>query len=132
MSETKQKVNSFDVLKEMGERSLDLRLAPIGNICDLSVKGKNGYVTFGVEVRSAMDLINGKKFAGGFMMADVDQFSQVEKELSCAPSLLEQVSRYREVLSMYFDLRDKAESPEHWDYLLQENNWEQKAREALK
>ena len=79
------KVNNFDVLKIMGERNMDVRLAPLGNITNLKKVKAGTQVTIGVEgdVVAALGLED--KFVGGLILADKAQFDAVRAELLSTP-----------------------------------------------
>jgi hypothetical protein len=74
-------VNSFDVLKRMSERSLDVRLAPLGNITNLKKVKAGTQVTIGVagDLVAALGLEN--KFVGGLILADKEQFDKLKAEM---------------------------------------------------
>lgn len=75
-------INNFDVLKIMGERNMDLRLAPLSNIINLKKVLAGTHVTIGVEgdVVSALGLES--RFVGALILADKKQFDLVKAELS--------------------------------------------------
>lgn len=77
----KEKVNSFDVLKEMSVREMDIRLATLKNIIGVRIVGKGGQVTIAVNLQTAHDLLTKKHFAGGLILADEVQFNEVTREL---------------------------------------------------
>lgn len=75
-------VNNFDVLKLMGERNMDVRLAPLDNILNLKKVRAGTQVTIGVEgdVVAALGLEG--KFVGGLILADKQQFDAIKAELA--------------------------------------------------
>ena len=76
------KANSFDVLKTMSEKNMDIRLAPLKNIVSAQY-GKGGVlVTIGVDLETGRRIMAGEIFNGGLVMANAEQFAQTEKELS--------------------------------------------------
>ncbi len=76
------KVNNFDVLKEMGQRNLDMRLFPIENLVAAKLHSLGGQVTWGVNRETILDMLANKKFCGGLILADKEQFDALAKELS--------------------------------------------------
>lgn len=74
-------VNNFDVLKVMGERNLDIRLAPFANVTNLRKVRAGTQVTIGVEgdVVAAIGLQG--RFVGGLILADKAQFEETKREL---------------------------------------------------
>jgi hypothetical protein len=75
------KVNNFDVLKRMGERSLNIQLSPLDNITNLKKVKAGTQVTIGVagDVVAALGLEH--KFVGGLILADKEQFNAVKAEM---------------------------------------------------
>lgn len=82
-------MNNYDVLKEMGERRLDIRLAPLSNITNLNYRKKvNGTdVTIGVQGNVVADLGLTHKFVGGLILADKQEFDSVKSELLKLPTM---------------------------------------------
>ena len=83
MKMNKRKISSFDVLKVMSERDMDIRLAPLENIAELKKVKAGTEVTIGVEGDLVGAIFNGK-FVGGLILADRDQFQRVKQELTGA------------------------------------------------
>ena len=73
-------INSFDVMKVMGEKNLDIRLAPLGNILRAQYTKRGTQVTIGVEGNVVAAIVNGD-FVGGFILADKRQFEETKREL---------------------------------------------------
>jgi hypothetical protein len=71
-------MKSFEVFQKMADGNMDIRLAPLGNIIAINIRGQNGEVTFGVPREVAQDLIDDKEFVGGFLLADKAQFQTLE------------------------------------------------------
>ena len=77
-------VNHFKVLVEMIERNLDIKSAGLENICEIETKEKDkaGFVTFGIPKSVATQLaIHPEKFVGCFVIADREQFLEIESIL---------------------------------------------------
>lgn len=79
-------VNNFDVLKEMTKRDLNIRLAPIDNITEMHKTKKGAKVTFGVEYEVMMAIAD-HKVVGGFIIADLEQFNRIKKEMEAGEKL---------------------------------------------
>lgn len=77
-------VNNFDVLKAMGERNMDVQLAPLSQVTNLKKVRAGTQVTIGVggDVVAAIGIEN--KFVGGLILADKTQFATVRAELEAA------------------------------------------------
>ena len=73
-------INNFDVLKEMCNRDLNIRMAPLDNITEMHKTRLGAKVTIGVEY-SYMEAIADGKVVGGFILADREQFERVKKEM---------------------------------------------------
>ncbi len=69
--------NSFDILKEMAEKNLDINLAPTGNIIEVKIEGSNGKVVIGVPREMAQRLIDEEDFYGGLILANKKQFDEI-------------------------------------------------------
>lgn len=76
----KKERNSFDVLKEMSEKNMDIMVAPMGNVISVDVKGHNGEIKIGVPADVAMRFAKGDRFAGGLILANADQFEELSKQ----------------------------------------------------
>lgn len=75
------KVNAFDVLKSMGERNMDIFLAPMINLIGIK-KVKGGYeVSMGVPDEIGLRMVLGETFSGGLILANHEQFLLVNNEL---------------------------------------------------
>ncbi len=71
-------INSFEVLKKMGENNMDIHLSPLVNIIQIN-KSKQGYhVTIGVSDNIGFRLSNGEQFNGGLLLANSKQFKEIE------------------------------------------------------
>lgn len=74
------KVSSFDVMRVMGERDLDIRLSGLENISNMT-HGKLGTkVTIGFPGNIIAQILNGE-LVGGFILCDKKQFDAIRKEL---------------------------------------------------
>jgi len=74
------KIGTFDVLKVMCERNLDIRLSTLNNISDMRKVKAGTKVTIGV----AGDVLNPiwrGELVGGFLLADKKQFEDIKREL---------------------------------------------------
>lgn len=74
------KVNNFDVLKVMGQRSMDVQLAPLNNVVRAKAVKAGTQVTIGVAGNPIAKILNGE-LVGGLLLADKKQFDQVKAEL---------------------------------------------------
>lgn len=63
----------------MAAENKDLRLAPISNIIEVKKQGDHGTILIGIDVKTAIDFMAGKKFAGGLILADKEQFDEIER-----------------------------------------------------
>jgi hypothetical protein len=63
------KIGTFDVLKEMSERNMDVRLSTLDNITNLELKKGNTFIRIGMSGDVLQGLAHGK-FVGGFLIAD--------------------------------------------------------------
>jgi hypothetical protein len=75
-------INSFLILKEMSDQQKDIRFASIKNIIAVHIVKGSGQVTIGVDGKTAMDLLAGKQFVGGLLLADKKQFDEIEQGMS--------------------------------------------------
>jgi hypothetical protein len=73
------KINNFDVLKEMGNRNLDIRLS--NNFLRSQANPKGGTVTMAVDRQTIIDMATGKSFIICLLFADTEQFSAVKAEM---------------------------------------------------
>lgn len=79
-SRTEKKLGTFDVLKVMCERNLDIRLSTLDNVRSArKVKG-------GTEIKIGFfgDVVTGiakGRFCGGLLLADFKQFQEIKKEV---------------------------------------------------
>lgn len=78
----RSKVNNFDVLKEMGERNLDIRGFPLmSNLVSANLNGANGVIKMTVNPETVRDLLVEKSLIGMLIIADADQFNHIKAEL---------------------------------------------------
>jgi hypothetical protein len=71
---------TFDVLKVMCERNMDIRLSTLDNMRQIKKIKGGTQVTIGIHGDVVLGLATGK-FVGGLLLADAEQFRQIEKEL---------------------------------------------------
>lgn len=74
------KIGTFDILKAMTDRNMDVRLSTLDNITNLELKKGNTFIRIGMSG----DVLNGiakGKFIGGFLIADKDQWNKIKQEL---------------------------------------------------
>jgi hypothetical protein len=77
------KVNNFDVLKVMGERSGKIQLAPLSNIGNMKAVKQGTQLTIGVAGNVISGLMLGE-YVGGLILADKVEFEAVKAELEAA------------------------------------------------
>lgn len=84
-ADQKKPIGTFDVLKVMCERNLDIRLSTLDNVTQAMKTKRGSKVTIGV----AGDVVTGiamGKYCGGLLLADSKQFNEIKKELELAAS----------------------------------------------
>ena len=81
-SDTAEARNSFDVLREMSEKNMDIQLAPLTNIISADMRGSHGEIKIGVSADIILRMAKGDKFIGGLVLANKEQFDS----LSSSPS----------------------------------------------
>lgn len=74
------KIGTFDVLKQMAERNMDVRLSTLDNITDLELKKGNSFIRIGMSGDVVQGIAKGK-FIGGFLIADREQWNRIKSEL---------------------------------------------------
>lgn len=74
-----KKANSFDVLKIMSERDLDIKLSNTMVRADLNKRG--GHVTMGVTQEVIHDIMNNTPLILALIVANQDQFDAIRAEL---------------------------------------------------
>ena len=75
-----QKVNTFDVLKVMSQRNMDIRLSTLDNIIEVRKVKAGTYVLIGVY-GDIVGAIAAGRFCGGLLLADSEQFKAIKAEL---------------------------------------------------
>lgn len=76
---SQKKVGTFDVLKVMCDRNMDVRLSTLDNVTQL-LRTKHGTkITIGFS-GDVMEIARGK-FVGGMLIADAEQFRAIQREL---------------------------------------------------
>lgn len=62
----------FEVFSEMtAANDKGLKLAPLANIDAIDIRGNNGYITIGVDVATAMRVMNEpNEFVGGLLLCE--------------------------------------------------------------
>lgn len=78
------KVGTFDVLKVMCERNMDIRLSTLENVTNLRKVKRGTQITIGFYGDVVAAIANGK-FVGGLLLADNEQFRAVQEELEEIP-----------------------------------------------
>jgi hypothetical protein len=77
-----KKVNNFDVLKEMGNRNLDIRAFPVYDNLITAGQGKGrGTILLSVDPKTAGELMEGKSLVATLIIADGKQFSDLKEEM---------------------------------------------------
>ena len=74
-------VNNFDVLKEMGVRDMKVGLSPLDNIVNLKKVKQGTQVTIGVAGDLVAALGIERRFVGGLILADKDEFNALKSEM---------------------------------------------------
>lgn len=77
------KANSFDVLKEMGERDMNVMLAPLSNIIRANKVKAGTQITIGFAGDVIAGIMDGK-YVGGLILADKEEFERVKREIESA------------------------------------------------
>lgn len=72
--------NNFDILKTMGERNLDIRLAPLTNILNVRKVKAGTQITIGVD-GDVVGAIGADAFVGGLILANRKQFTEIKAEM---------------------------------------------------
>lgn len=78
-----RKVGTFDVLKAMTDRNMDIRLSTLDNVTNLELKKGNTFVRIGFS-GNVMGIAKGE-FVGGLLIANNEQFQSIKAELEAAP-----------------------------------------------
>jgi len=74
-------VNTFDILKLMGERNLKIKMFPRGNVTQVW-NGKNGgTIQMKVDSETAAKLMLQEPMIFGLLIADADEFQSIKGEL---------------------------------------------------
>lgn len=81
-------INNFDVLKEMGARNLDIKMASLDNIHSMNYSAKKGgtKITIGVAGGNVIRDITFGRVVGGLILANKEQFDEIKKELKARES----------------------------------------------
>ena len=74
------RINNFDVLKEMGLRNLDIRCAPLDNITNMRKVKAGTQITIGFAGDVINSILTGE-LIGMFILADKRQFNDLKSEL---------------------------------------------------
>lgn len=74
------KINNFDILKIMGERNMDIRLAPLSNVLNIQKVKMGTKVTIGIDGDIVTKFLN-DGYVGGLILADANQFENIKNEL---------------------------------------------------
>jgi hypothetical protein len=80
MGEKEKKVGTFDILKTMCDRNLDVRLSTLDNVIQLRKVKAGTNITIGFYGDVVAGITVGK-FVGGLLLADNEQFQAIRKEL---------------------------------------------------
>ena len=76
------RANSFDILKIMGERNLDIRGFPLGeNLVSANSGKKRATITMTVNPETVHDLLVNNPIRGMLIIFDVSQFDAIKSEL---------------------------------------------------
>lgn len=73
-------INSFDVLKEMGNRNMNVQLAPLGNITHMRKVKAGTQITIGFAGDVITPIMLGE-MVGGLVLADKTEFNRVKVEM---------------------------------------------------
>lgn len=93
-------VNSFDVMKRMGERSGKIQLAPLSNITNLQKVKAGTKITIGVEGDVVADIGLHGKFVGGLILADKEEFRATEREMQSVSQIKTRVEIEAEIKAL--------------------------------
>ncbi len=74
------KISSFDVMKVMSQRNMDIRLSTLDNITEVRKVKAGTKITIGFY-GDVVGAIANNKFCGGLLLCDKEQFEAVRKEL---------------------------------------------------
>jgi hypothetical protein len=82
MSDKTKQIGTFDVLREMCARKMDVRLSTMDNVTNMtySKTGKCTKVTIGVDGDVLNPIWRGQ-LVGGLLLADKDQFFEIKEIL---------------------------------------------------
>lgn len=70
-------MKTFEVFQVMNDEDMDIQAASLSNIIKIDIYGMRGEVTIGVSRQVAQDLMDGRRFAGGFILACKDQYDAI-------------------------------------------------------
>jgi len=71
-------MNKFHILGKMADENMDIQLAPLGNIISARKVSDHGEITIGVPTEVVIDMLKGKQWVGGPILADKKQFEKIE------------------------------------------------------
>lgn len=80
---SERKIGTFDILKVMTDRNMDIRLSTLDNITNLELKKGNSFIRIGFSG----DVVNGianNEFVGGLLLARKEQWEEIRRELEKA------------------------------------------------
>ena len=84
-----KKVGTFDVLKVMCARNMDIRLSTLDNIIELRKVKAGTNITIGFYGDVVGAIANGN-FVGGMLLANSEQFQSVKKELEASDAAMKE------------------------------------------
>lgn len=77
------KKRALQVFDEMAlSDNKKLRFAPLSNISSVDIKGDNGFVTLGVPIELAYDLMHSEDYVGGLLVVDRSEFEDLRNCLT--------------------------------------------------
>ena len=77
------KPSTFDIMRVMSDRDMNIQIAPLGNVVNLKKVKAGTEVTIGVAGDMVGSIYLGK-FVGGLFLCDKEQYRQIEAELQSA------------------------------------------------
>lgn len=74
----KNMLKAFEKLQKMNDENMNIRLASLSNIISTRISPKGGIVEIAVDTKTAQEIMIGKEFVGGLLLADKKEFDSIE------------------------------------------------------